>query len=135
MLFVLKLSTFVFDEVLLMFSNVYISIQNHPKHCSELADSSSLGISSPQEDWFAKQCLHVLLIKNPDLASACTLDPDLVGYIWNGPDAAYPANYVLHRSTKACKDYMNSCFRGQCVKKIKLSQSVFGQWIKECAET
>ena len=48
-------------------------------------------------------------------------------------DAAYPANYVLHRSTKARKDYMNSCFGGQCVKKIKLSQSVFGQWIKECA--
>ena len=43
---------------------------------SELADSSSLGISSPDEDWFAKQCLHVLLVKNPDLASACTLDPD-----------------------------------------------------------
>ena len=45
---------------------------------------------------------------NPDLASACTLDSDLVGYIWNGADAAYPANYVLQRSTKACKDYMNS---------------------------
>ena len=59
---------------------------------------------------------------NPDLASACTLDPDLVGYIWNGVDAAYSANYVLHRSTKACKDYMKSCFGGQCVKKIKLSQ-------------
>ena len=110
MLFVLQTSSFLF-EVLLMFSNVYISIWN-PKHCSELADSSSLGISSPQEDWFAKQCIHVLLIKNPDLASACTLDPDLVGYIWNGADAAYPANYVLHRFTKACKDYMNSCFGG-----------------------
>ena len=24
-----------------------------------------------------------------------------MGYIWNGADAAYPANYVLHRSTKA----------------------------------
>ena len=55
--------------------------------------------------------------------------------IWNGADAAYPANYVLQRSTKACKDYMNSCFGGQCVKKIKLSKSVFGQWIKECAGT
>ena len=102
-------------------------------HCFELADSSSLRISSPDEDWFAKQRFHVLLAKNPDLASACTLDPDLVGYIWNGADAAYPANYVLHRSTKACKDYMKFCFGGQCVKKIKLSQSVFGQWIKECA--
>ena len=54
-----------------------------------------------------------------------------MGYIWNGADAAYPANYVLHRSTKAHKDYMNSCLGGQCVKKIKLSQSVFGQWIKD----
>ena len=133
MLFVLQTSLFLFDEVLLMFSNVYISIQNHPKHCSELADSSSLEISSPDEDWFAKQCIHILHIKNPDLASACTLDPDLVGYIWNGANAAYPANYVLLRSTKACKDYMISCFGGQCVKKTKLSQSVFGQWIKECA--
>ena len=89
---------------------------------------------SPHEDWFAKRCIHVLLIKNPDLASAYTLDPDLVGYIWNGADAAYPAKYdVLHRSTKGYKDYMSSCFGGQCVKKIKLSQSVFGQWIKECA--
>ena len=70
MLFVLQLSTFVFDEVLTLLSNVYISIQNHPKHCSELADSSSLGISSPDEDWFAKWCLNILLIKNPDLASA-----------------------------------------------------------------
>ena len=118
-----------------MFSNVYISIQNHPKHCSELADSSSLEISSPDEDWFAKQCLHVLLVKNLDLASACTLDSDLVDYIWNGADAAYPANYVLHRSTKARKDFMNSWFGGQCVMKIKLSQSVFGQQIKECAGT
>ena len=50
---------------------------------------------------------HVLLVKNPDLAAACTLDPDLVSDIWNGTDAAYPANYVLHRSTKARKDYMN----------------------------
>ena len=88
----------------------------NPKHCSELADSSSLGISSPQEDWFGKWCIHVLLVKNPDLASACTFDPDLVGYIWNGADAAYLANYVLQRSTQACKDYMNSCFGGQCVK-------------------
>ena len=75
-LFVLQMSLFLF-EVLLMFSNVYISIQNHPKHCSELADSSSLGISSPHEDWFAKWCINILLIANPDLASACTLDPDL----------------------------------------------------------
>ena len=131
MLFALQQSLFLFDEVVTV-SYIYISLYN-PKNCSELADSSSLGIISPDEDWFAEQCLHVLLIKNPDLASACTLDPDLVGYTWNGADAAYPANYVLHRSTKAQKDYMNSCFGGQCVKKIKLSQSVFGQWIKECA--
>ena len=132
-LFVLQLSTFLFDEVCLTVSNVYISIYN-PKHCSELADSSSLGNSSPDEDWFAKQCLHVLLMKNPDLASACTLDPDLVGYIWNGTDAAYPANYVLHRSTKAHKDYMNSplFWRSVC-QENKTQPKCINQWIKECA--
>jgi hypothetical protein len=104
-------------------------------NCSKLADSSSLGISSPDEDCFAKWCIHILLIRNPDLAAACNLDPDLVGSIWSGADAAYPTNYVLHRSTNACKDYMNSCFGGQCVKKIKLSQNVFGQWINGCAGT
>ena len=60
------------------------------------------------------------------------LEFSIVGYIWNVADAANPASYVLHRSTKAHKNYMNSCFGGQCVKKIKISQSVFGQWIKEC---
>ena len=112
---------------------MYISQFRIPSIALSLLTAPVIGISSPDEDWFAKRCIHVLLVKNPDLASACTLDPDLVGYIWNGADAAYPANYVLHRSTKAHKDYMNSCFGDQCVKKIKLSQNVFGQWIKECA--
>ena len=87
---------------------MYISQFRIPSIALSLLTAPVIGISSPDEDWFAKRCIHVLLVKNPDLASACTLDPDLVGYIWNGADAAYPANYVLHRSTKACKDYMNS---------------------------
>jgi hypothetical protein len=135
MIFVLQMSLFLSDEVLLMLSKMYISqFRIIPSIALSLLtapvlESVVLMKTGLQNGAF----IHVLLIKNPDLASACTLDPDLVGYIWNGADAAYPANYVLHRSTKTCKDYMKSplFWRSVCQENTTLSkcQNVFGQWI------
>ena len=68
-----------FKDVLVSISfSVIVNLEWHLRQRVMLKDPTSQPLkSSPHEDWFAKWCIHVLLIKNPDLVSAFTLDPDL----------------------------------------------------------